>query len=77
MGRSRRLNKKLAKAAVSCKRRQKGEKSVRELRAELGEMTGLLATMAASRLLRVLAEGKSVDRDTGDVSACVGARLLY
>lgn len=38
-----------AKVAQNGKRRQKGAKSVREVRAELGEMTGLLAAMAASR----------------------------
>ena len=38
-----------AKVAESCRSRRKGEKSVRELRAELGETTALLAAMAASR----------------------------
>ena len=52
-----------AKAAQNGKNRQKGEKSVRELRAELGETTALLAAMAASRQA---IEGES---------RCMGSRI--
>ena len=38
-----------AKAALSCKRRRKGAKSVRELRTEMGELNALLIGMATSR----------------------------
>jgi len=42
--------------ALNGKRRQKGAKSVREIRAELGELNALLAAMAASRQAAITQE---------------------